>query len=54
MSNTDPLGLERWKTAIKNYTLMPHPHFETGSQDFFVLFTCANQVSIPYYITPHI
>lgn len=43
----DPMGLERWRTAIKNYTLMPHPHFETGSQDSFVLFTCANQTDEP-------
>lgn len=28
-------GNETWITAVKNYTLMPHPHFETGSQDRF-------------------
>ncbi|XP_020615631.1 nicolin-1-like [Orbicella faveolata] len=47
MFNADLLGSERWKTAIKNYTLMPHPHFETGSQDCFMLFTCANQTDEP-------
>ena len=50
MSNADPLGFQKWKTAIKNYTLMPHPHFETGSQDCFLLFTCANQVCILCHI----
>ncbi len=46
VSNSDPTGTERWQTAVKNYTLMPHPHFETGSQDCFVIFT--NQVKILY------
>ncbi|KAL9959984.1 hypothetical protein ACROYT_G033370 [Oculina patagonica] len=41
----DPTGTERWQTAVKNYTLMPHPHFETGSQDCFVIFT--NQADEP-------
>lgn len=36
------MGIEKWQTAVKNYTLMPHAHFETGSQDCFVIFT--NQV----------
>lgn len=33
----DHAGAEQWKTLVKNYTLMPHPHLETGSQDFFVI-----------------
>jgi len=35
----DDVGSEMWKTAVKNFTLMPHPHFETGSQDRFTIFT---------------
>ena len=35
----DGEGIETWITAVKNYTLMPHPHFETGSQDRFAVFT---------------
>ena len=35
----DGEGNETWITAVKNYTLMPHPHFETGSQDRFAIFT---------------
>lgn len=31
-------GNETWKTAVKNYTLMPYPHFESGSQDHFTIF----------------
>lgn len=33
----DHAGAEQWKCLVKNYTLMPHPHLETGSQDFFVI-----------------
>lgn len=33
----DHAGVEQWKCLVKNYTLMPHPHLETGSQDFFAI-----------------
>lgn len=35
----DDSSNETWKTAAKNFTLMPHPHFETGSQDRFTILT---------------
>lgn len=39
LKTIDDVGNETWKTAVKNFTLMPHPHFETGSQDHFTIFT---------------
>ena len=26
-----------WKTVLKDFKLMPSPHHETGSQDYFII-----------------
>ncbi|KAJ8302308.1 hypothetical protein KUTeg_021295, partial [Tegillarca granosa] len=35
--NGEPPGEARWKTCIKKMRLMPNPHTETGSQDYFCI-----------------
>lgn len=35
--NGEPPGEAKWKTCIKKMRLMPNPHTETGSQDYFCI-----------------
>ncbi|XP_068688014.1 nicolin-1-like [Montipora foliosa] len=34
----DDMSNETWTSVVKNLKLMPHPHFETGSQEHFTIF----------------
>ncbi len=38
-------GCHLWKTLLRDYALMPSPHHEEGSQDYFVI-DCKKEVCL--------